>query len=113
MARFEEGASDDDAKVTGEMTRVLYAVQIKEMRRSERWPESFENDEAAEEGSHENEGDEAEDAALENELGGLRIEKRSDEDDYSSGDSLPPIEINRNRPRRAAEDSESSESDEE
>ena len=91
MARFEEGALDassHDAKVTGEMTRALYSTQMKEMRRTNRWPALFAETETAAERT-------AEDADEES------------GDDASSDDSLPPIEVIRNRPRRAREESSS------
>ena len=95
VARFEEGALDassHDAKVTGEMTRALYSTQMKEMRRTNRWPALFA---------------ETETERVE------RVVDAPDGDDDASGDgdvsddSLPPIEVIRNRPRRAREESSS------
>mmetsp|Transcript_36229 Transcript_36229/g.58196 ORF Transcript_36229/g.58196 Transcript_36229/m.58196 type:complete len:233 (+) Transcript_36229:102-800(+) len=44
LAHFEEHAAEDGGKVTGELLRVLYADQIKEMRkRPGMWPETFAN----------------------------------------------------------------------
>lgn len=93
MARFEEEALDEsshDAKVTGEMTRALYHTQMKEMRRANRWPALF--------------------AETETKDAERETEKKDDvdADDVSSDDSLPPIEVIRNRPRRAKEESSSS-----
>ena len=101
MARFEEAALDEsshDAKVTGEMTRALYHMQIKEMRRANRWPALFA---------------ETETERVE------RVVDAPDGDDDASGDgdasddSLPPIEVIRNRPIRAREESSSSDSGDE
>ena len=89
VARFEEGALDassHDAKVTGEMTRALYSTQMKEMRRTNRWPALFA---------------ETETERVE------RVVDAPDGDDDASDDSLPPIEVIRNRPRRAREESSS------
>ena len=91
VARFEEEALDEsshDAKVTGEMTRALYHTQMKEMRRANRWPALF--------------------AETETKDAERETEKKDDADDVSSDDSLPPIEVIRNRPRRAKEESSSS-----
>ena len=101
MARFEDGALDassHDAKVTGEMTRALYSTQMKEMRRTNRWPALFA---------------ETETERVE------RVVDAPDGDDDASGDgdasddSLPPIEVIRNRPIRAREESSSSDSGDE
>ena len=97
VARFEEAALDEsshDAKVTGEMTRALYHTQMKEMRRANRWPALFAETETEAERT-------AEDADEES------------GDDASSDDSLPPIEVIRNRPIRAREESSSSDSGDE
>ena len=99
VARFEEAALDEsshDAKVTGEMTRALYHTQMKEMRRANRWPALFAETETEAERT-------AEDAD----------EESGDERDAASDDSLPPIEVIRNRPRRAREESSSSDSGDE
>ena len=48
VAHFEDDAEASDAKVTGELTRVLYADQIKELKkRPGVWPERFEDANAA------------------------------------------------------------------
>lgn len=97
VARFEEEALDEsshDAKVTGEMTRALYHTQIKEMRRANRWPALFAETETEAART-------AEDAD----------EESGDAEAASSDDSLPPIEVIRNRPRRAKEESSSSDED--
>ena len=48
VAHFEGDAEASDAKVTGEPMRVLYADQIKEMKkRPGVWPERFEDANAA------------------------------------------------------------------
>ena len=97
VARFEEEALDEsshDAKVTGEMTRALYHTQMKEMRRANRWPALFAETETkdAERETEKKKKDDADDV----------------DEDVSSDDSLPPIEVIRNRPRRAKEESSSS-----
>ena len=99
VARFEEEALDEsshDAKVTGEMTRALYHTQMKEMRRANRWPALFAETETEAVRT-------AEDAD----------EESGDAEAASSDDSLPPIEVIRNRPRRAREESSSSDSGDE
>lgn len=99
VARFEEAALDEsshDAKVTGEMTRALYHTQMKEMRRANRWPALFAETETEAART-------AEDAD----------EESGDAEAASSDDSLPPIEVIRNRPRRAREESSSSDSGDE
>ena len=104
VARFEEEALDEsshDAKVTGEMTRALYSTQMKEMRRTNRWPALFaETETAVERGP----------VALEAEPDEARL---SGDGEDSSDDSLPPIEMIRNRPRRARERSSDSDSSDE
>ena len=97
VARGEEEALDEsshDAKVTGEMTRALYHTQMKEMRRANRWPALFAETETkdAERETEKKKKDDADDV----------------DEDVSSDDSLPPIEVIRNRPRRAKEESSSS-----
>ena len=99
VARFEEAALDEsshDAKVTGEMTRALYHTQMKEMRRANRWPALFAETETEAART-------AEDAD----------EESGDAEAASSDDSLPPIEVIRNRPIRAREESSSSDSGDE
>jgi probable RNA-binding protein EIF1AD len=101
VARFEEEALDEsshDAKVTGEMTRALYHTQMKEMRRANRWPALFAETETEAERTAEDADEESGDG---------------DERDAASDDSLPPIEVIRNRPRRAREESSSSDSGDE
>ena len=108
VAHFEDDAEASDAKVTGELMRVLYADQIKEMKkRPGVWPERFEDANAAAD-----------------RLGDMSIAGDGDGDDgdgdgdgdggeYSSDDSLPPIAVNRNRrPVQIDSGSDSSDSDE-
>jgi len=107
VARFDgEDLEDDDAnkdKITGEMTRALYDIQQKEMRKNGRWPELF-NEVSSSGGGEDVSG-----------LGGDG-EKDDDENseggDYSTDSDLPPIEVIKNRTRRPRDDTESDESDE-
>ena len=111
----------DDVKVTGELLRVLYKAQIREMRKDGTWPRAFDdlNDDAMDDdvadggGAH---GVDVQRGALE----GLSIgadgsgggDDWSDDDD---DDDLPPLAENRNRRplRREVQSSSESEDGEE
>ena len=109
VARFEAEAEADDAKVTGELVRVLYANQIKEMKKLPGvWPERF----AAKEGGVETQADDVydDDSAL------ARGRRKTPSDGCASSseedDDLPPPNRNRPPPPEQSESEEES-SDEE
>jgi len=102
-------AEADDAKVTGELVRVLYANQIKEMKKLPGvWPERF----AAKEGGVETRADDVydDDSAL------ARGRRKTPSDGCASSseedDDLPPPNRNRPPPPEQSESEEES-SDEE
>ena len=107
----------DDVKVTGELLRVLYKAQIREMRKDGTWPRAFDdlNDDAMDDdvadggGAH---GVDVQRGALE----GLSIGADGcGGDDSCDDDDLPPLAANRNRRplRREVESSSESEDGEE
>ena len=107
----------DDVKVTGELLRVLYKAQIREMRKDGTWPRAFDdlNDDAMDDdvadggGAH---GVDVQRGALE----GLSIGADGcGGDDSCDDDDLPPLAANRNRRplRRELESSSESEDGEE
>ena len=105
----------DDVKVTGELLRVLYKAQIREMRKDGTWPRAFDdlNDDAMDDdvaggGVH---GVDVQRGALE----GLSIGADGCDGDDSCDDDLPPLAANRNRRplRREVESSSESEDGEE
>ena len=106
----------DDVKVTGELLRVLYKAQIREMRKDGTWPRAFDdlNDDAMDDdvaggGVH---GVDVQRGALE----GLSIGADGcGGDDSCDDDDLPPLAANRNRRplRREVESSSESEDGEE
>ena len=123
VARFvdaRELEGRDDVKVTGELRRVLYAEQVKEMRRRDdgTWPKAFESEErgtgcALRELAGALEEDEARARATARDDGEARDGSADEDDDEGSDDGLPPLVANRNRRRvRTYVDSdESSDSD--
>jgi len=109
----------DDVKVTGELLRVLYKAQIREMRKDGTWPrafdDSYDDDDAMDDdgwsggGGH---GVDVQRGALEGlSIGGAGSGGDDDDDD----DGLPPLAANRNRRplRREVESSSESEDGEE
>ncbi len=102
----------DDVKVTGELLRVLYKAQIREMRKDGTWPRAFDDsyddamdDDVAGGGAH---GVDVQRGALEGlSIGGAGSGGDDDDDD----DGLPPLAANRNRRplRREVESSSESE----
>ena len=121
-ARELEGRDDVAVKVTGELRRVLYAEQVKEMRRRDdgTWPSAFEREARETDGcalrelAGALEEDETRARATARSGGDARDGSASDDDDdEGSSDGLPPLVANRNRRRaRAYVDSdESSDSD--
>jgi len=121
-ARELEGRDDVAVKVTGELRRVLYAEQVKEMRRRDdgTWPSAFEREARGTDGcalrelAGALEEDETRARATARSGGDARDGSASDDDDdEGSSDGLPPLVANRNRRRaRAYVDSdESSDSD--
>ena len=106
----------DDVKVTGELLRVLYKAQIREMRKDGTWPRAFDDlnddamdDDVADGGVH---GVDVQRGALE----GLSIGADGcGGDDSCDDDDLPPLAANRNRRplRREVESSSESEDGEE
>jgi len=129
MARFRRGtyvlcafASEaTEAGVSGEVTRVLYGTQTRELRArgDGTWPEAFEREEAEREGracalgrdlrEALSEAEEADAAAAEAGDGGGGSSEDDDDDD-DDDDDLPPIAINPNR-RRVTTYVDSDESD--
>ena len=113
VARFldddEVEGSGERCKVTGELTRVLYAEQVKEMRKrgDGTWPEAFEEVGSTRGGCplrdlvralDEEEEEETRAAAAAAAAGGEGADGREASDDDSDGDSsLPPLVENRNR----------------
>lgn len=110
----------DDVKVTGELLRVLYKAQIREMRKDGTWPRAFDDsyddddamdDDVAVGGGH---GVDVQRGALEGlSIGGAG--SGGDDDDDDDDDGLPPLAANRNRRplRREVESSSESEDGEE
>ena len=108
----------DDVKVTGELLRVLYKAQIREMRNDGTWPRAFDDsyddamdDDVAGGGAH---GVDVQRGALEGlSIGGAG--SGGDDDDDEDDDDLPPLAANRNRRplRREVESSSESEDGEE
>ena len=113
VARFldddEVEGSGERCKVTGELTRVLYAEQVKEMRKrgDGTWPEAFQEVESTRgacplrdlvRALDEEEEEETRAAAAAAAAGGEGADGREASDDDSDGDSsLPPLVENRNR----------------
>ena len=87
----------DDVKVTGELLRVLYKAQIREMRKDGTWPRAFDDlnddamdDDVADGGVH----------GVDVQRGALRLSIGADGcggDDSCDDDDLPPLAANRNR----------------
>ena len=126
VARFldddEVEGSGERCKVTGELTRVLYAEQVKEMRKrgDGTWPEAFEEVGWTRGGCpvrdlvralDEEEEEETRAAAAAAAAGGEGADAREASDDDSDS-SLPPLVENRNR-RKVQTYVESDESDSE
>ncbi len=112
VARFldddEVEGSGERGKVTGELTRVLYAEQVKEMRKrgDGTWPEAFQEVESTRGAcplrdlvrALDEEEEEETRAAAAAAAGGEGADGREASDDDSDGDSsLPPLVENRNR----------------
>jgi len=109
-----------DAKVTGELVRVLYADQVKELKKrgDGSWPASFEDAVGGGDGGVGCPlGDlvdalrEDEAAAAEASARGKREDEESDDDDDDDDDDLPPLIQNRNRRVVQTYDESSSEED--
>ena len=127
LAHFEEDATSDAAnggargsKVTGELLRVLYAEQIKELRRArpEAWPERFGTGRGGGGGADDDDGD----AGVDDAVGGVRAmrfgdaaaeaEAEAEAEASDDDDGLPPLEANTNRRRMPESDSSSEEEEE-
>ena len=110
----------DDVKVTGELLRVLYKAQIREMRNDGTWPRAFDdlNDDAMDDDVADGGGAHRVDVQR-GALEGLSIgaDGSGGGDDWSDDDDddLPPLAENRNRRplRREVQSSSESEDGEE
>jgi len=127
VARFldddELESGGKQLKVTGELTRVLYAEQVKEMRKREdgAWPEAFGETASTRaecplrdlvDALDEEEEDDARARAAAGDAGASARE--SNDDDSDSDSSLPPLVENRNRRKvQTYVDSDESDSDSE
>ena len=110
----------DDVKVTGELLRVLYKAQIREMRKDGTWPRAFDdlNDDAMDDdvadggGAH---GGDVQRGAWEGLSSGAEGGGGGDDWSDDDDDDLPPLAENRNRRplRREVQSSSESEDGEE
>ena len=122
VAAFAEAATREGERVTGEVRRVLYETQRKELRKRNdgSWPERFEERDVIGEGD----ADAGDGCALgrelrkalndaeaeDNEAAAVRDDDGDDDDDDDDDDDLPPISVNQNR-RRVVTYVDSDESD--
>ena len=128
VATFADAHEDDDGvKVTGELVRVLYGEQIKELKKRNdgSWPSEFDDAVAVADGEQAGEEciladlaralDEDAEAAAARAAGGRTSngDDDGDDDDGDDEDDLPPLVANTNRKKTFTYDDSNSDSDSE